>query len=84
MYHGEPIFDETCLIELNKLSVEFVLQSQEQSTPAQVLFCNHHLVLRCRERSHRTNYAEPITRRSRQILGKMNPLGIMGRHKAAN
>ena len=44
---SEPVFDETRRVELDELSVGSTLQAPEQPAPAQVLFCNHHPVLRC-------------------------------------
>ena len=44
---SEPVFDEPRRVELDQLSVRSTLQAPKQPAPAQVLFCNHHPVLRC-------------------------------------
>src|SRR5262249_18394935 len=38
-----PVFNETCRVALDELSVGSVLKAPEQPAPAQVLSCNHHL-----------------------------------------
>src|SRR6266699_3419311 len=44
---SKPIFDETCRVALDELSVGADLEAPEQPAPAQVLFCIHHHGLRC-------------------------------------
>jgi len=44
---SEPNLYEMRRVKLEELSVGAVLEAPEQPAPVQVLFCNHHLVLRC-------------------------------------